>query len=73
MQSKEQVQEEENDVKKEEVWGRQPPNEASSISVEIASIIFTQRELLCQSLRFLFITIECAYFDSFYLFFFFWW
>lgn len=46
-------------------------NQASSISVQIASIVFTQRELLCQSLQYLFITIECAYFDSFYLFFFF--
>lgn len=71
VQSKEQVQEEENDVKKEEVWGRQPPNQASSISVEIAAIIFTQRQPLCQSLQYLLITIECAYFDSFYLFFFF--
>lgn len=70
VQSKEQVQEEENDVKKEksEVATR---NQASSISVEIASIIFIQRELLCPSLQYLFITIECAYFDSFYLFLFF--
>lgn len=47
------------------------PNQASSISMKIESIIFTQRGLLCQSLQGLFITFECAYFDSFYLFFFF--
>lgn len=39
--------------------------------MKIASIIFTQKRLLCQSLQCLFITFEYAYFDSFYLFFFF--
>lgn len=64
------MQEEENGVKKEKSEDA-TRNQASSISVEIASIIFIQRELLCPSLQYLFITIECAYFDSFYLFLFF--